>query len=138
MGKIYNEFVVESHGTWIEFYVLRVPLKICLKMGFALKKIWSAGFGPSKFKSAGFCHIKMHFGMQALAPFFGSLQALDFKTQRNKVVCRLRQPPLVYPHSFLLTLQLYMKYIPDAKSTSLFYYISHLSEIWAYISIFFS
>ena len=55
------------------------------KTGFALKNIWSAGFGPSKFKSAGFCHIKMHFGMQALAPFFGSLQALDFKTQRKQV-----------------------------------------------------
>ena len=95
---MYNEFVVEIHGTWIELYVLGVPIKICLKSGFALKNIGSAGFGISKIKSAGFGYRKMHFGMQALAPFFGSLQALDSKNQRKKVVCRLRQPPLVYPH----------------------------------------
>ena len=35
--------------------------------------------------------------MQALAPFFGSLKALDLKTQRKKVVCRLWQPPWYTP-----------------------------------------
>ena len=66
-------------------------------MDFALKNIGSAGFGYSKFKSAGFGYRKMHFGMQASAPFFGSLQALDSKNQRKKVVCRLRHPPWYTP-----------------------------------------
>ena len=55
-----------------------------------MKNIWSAGFGLSKFKSAGFGYRKMHLGMQALALFFGSLQALDFKNQGKNVVCRLQ------------------------------------------------
>ena len=97
---MYNDFVVKKHETRIEIYVLRVSLKICLKVGFALKKIGSAGFGISKIKSAGFGYRKMHFGVQASAPFFGSLQALDSKNQRKKVVCRLRKPPLVYPHEY--------------------------------------
>ena len=63
-----------------------------------MKNIWSAGFGLSKFKSAGFGYRKMHLGMQALALFFGSLQALDFKNQGKNVVCRLQHPPLVGPH----------------------------------------
>ena len=33
--------------------------------------------------------------MQASAQFFGSLQALDSKNQRKKVVCRLLPPLLV-------------------------------------------
>ena len=74
-------------------------LKFVKKAGFDLENIWSAGFGLLKFKSAGFGCRKMHFGMQALAIFFGSLQALDFTNQRKKVVCRLRHP-LVYPHGF--------------------------------------
>ena len=69
------------------------------KRALPRKKIWSAGFGISKIKSAGFGYRKMHVGMQASAPFFGSLQALDSKNQRKKVVCRLRHPPLEYPHS---------------------------------------
>ena len=67
------------------------------KRALPRKKIWSAGFGISKIKSAGFGYRKMHVGMQASAPFFGSLQALDSKNQRKKVVCRLRHPPLEYP-----------------------------------------
>ena len=67
------------------------------KWALPRKKIWSAGFGISKIKSAGFGYRKMHVGMQASAPFFGSLQALDSKNQRRKVVCRLRHLPLVYP-----------------------------------------
>ena len=35
--------------------------------------------------------------MQALALFFGSLQALDFTNQRKEVVCRLRNTAVVYP-----------------------------------------
>ena len=97
MYYMYNDFVVKKHGTRIEIYVLRVPLKMCLKMGFSLNKIGSAGFGISRIKSAGFGYRIRHFGMQALAPFFGSLQSLDSKNQRKKAVCRLRQPPLVYP-----------------------------------------
>ena len=58
-----------------------------------MKNIWSAGFRISKIKSAGFVYTKMHFGMQATDPFFGSLQASDSKNQRKKVVCRLRHPP---------------------------------------------
>ena len=72
-------------------------LKFVKKAGFDLENIWSAGFGLLKFKSAGFGCRKMHFGMQALAIFFGSLQALDFTNQRKKVVCRLRHPPGIPP-----------------------------------------
>ena len=36
--------------------------------------------------------------MQASGPFFGSLQALESKNQRKKVVCRLWHTPLGYPH----------------------------------------
>jgi hypothetical protein len=61
-----------------------------------LENIWSAGFGLLKFKSAGFGCRKMHFGMQALAIFFGSLQALDFTNQRKKIACRLWHPPPCY------------------------------------------
>ena len=67
------------------------------KRALPRKKIWSAGFGISKIKSAGFGYKKMHFGMQASGPFFGSLQALESKNQRKKVVWRLRHPPLEYP-----------------------------------------
>ena len=77
-------------------------LKFVKKAGFDLENIWSAGFGLLKFKSAGFGCRKMHFGMQASAPFLDSLQASYSKNQRKKVVCRLRQPPLVYPTNIIL------------------------------------
>ena len=35
--------------------------------------------------------------MQALAPFFGSLQALDFKTQRKKWSAGFGNPPWYTP-----------------------------------------
>ena len=37
---MFNEFVVEKYGTRMELYVLRVPLKICLKSGLCLEKDW--------------------------------------------------------------------------------------------------
>ena len=49
-----------------------------------MKKIWSAGFGISKIKTADFTYRKLYFGMQASAPFFGSLQALDSENQRKR------------------------------------------------------
>ena len=35
--------------------------------------------------------------MQSFALNFSSMQSVDFKNQRKKVVCNLQHPPLVYP-----------------------------------------
>jgi len=43
----------------------------------------------------------MHFGMQAFAPFFGSLQALDFKTQRIKWSAGFGNPPGIHPIKYI-------------------------------------
>ena len=75
-------------------------LKFVKKAGFDLENIWSAGFGLFKFKSAGFGCRKMHFGMQALAIFLGSLQALDFTNQRKRWSAGFGTPPLWGPHYY--------------------------------------
>ena len=58
-----------------------------------MKKIWSAGFGISKIKTVDFMYRKLYFGMQASAPFFGSLQALDSENQRKRWSAGFGTPP---------------------------------------------
>ena len=62
------------------------------KRALPRKKIWSAGFGISKIKSAGFGYKKMHFGMQASGPFFGSLQALAHPPRVPPIICIIGRP----------------------------------------------
>ena len=75
-----------------------MPLKICLKRELCLEKrfgLQALAFQNLRLQALGI--EKCFFVLQVLVKFFGSLQALDSKNQRKKVVCRLRHPPGIPP-----------------------------------------